>query len=92
MAVKFARKSARHSPLKKALAVLVYLCEHRFGASLDELCAQARTKRRNVHRYILALNEAGVRIRNTSGRGPGVRGNWRVEDRRGWATRIGLEQ
>jgi predicted DNA-binding transcriptional regulator YafY len=83
------RKDRRHSPLKKALAILIYICDHRSGATLEDLIEKTGSKRRNVYRYLQALNDAGARIVNIS---PSrrVKAVFRLEGRKAWANRIAL--
>lgn len=84
------RKNRRHGPVKKALAILRYLVEHRFGATIAELGEETDAKPRNVYRYIAALQEAGIRVRNVAGRGPGVKAKFRLEDRPSYARLLGI--
>jgi predicted DNA-binding transcriptional regulator YafY len=67
------RKSTRLSPLKQTLTIMAYLAEHPSGATIYELMAATGFQRRTIYRYIAALNEAGIKIKNMVGRGQGIR-------------------
>lgn len=84
------KKSSRHSPLKAALAILIYLAEHRFGATVGDLMEETGFKRRNIYRYIKALNEAGIEVVNCSPRGQGYRSKFRLADRPRWGQMVGI--
>lgn len=57
------RKSARHSPLIRALDLVLELSRLRFGMTLAEMVELLKTSRRNIYRYLDALQRAGVKFR-----------------------------
>lgn len=84
------KKTARHGPLKAALKIMVYLSEHRFGATIHDLMQETGRGRRNIYRYLAALNEAGIEIQNCSPRGAGIIARFRIVDRPRWSRMLGI--
>jgi len=56
------RKSKRHSPLMRALDLLVELSSRRYGMDYAEIMSHLGTGRRNMYRYLDALERAGVKL------------------------------
>ncbi len=48
--------------LRSCLEMLVFLVEHRFGATLEELAEELDITRRQVYRYKKALQGAGIEL------------------------------
>lgn len=78
-----------YSGLKHAIRIVIYLCDHRFGATAGDLADLTGQSTRTVWRYVKALRDAGVRIRNVRGSGHG-KALFRLVDRELWARRISV--
>lgn len=66
------RKNSRHGPLTQALGLIVELRRRRFGMDYKEIIAHLGCSRRNMYRYLKALEDAGVKLH--WGKEPG--GSW----------------
>ena len=80
------RKSARHSPLKRALDLLMELRARRFGMDYGEVEDHLGVSRREAIRYIQALEDAGIKLetRREIGDRGGLRKLFRLVDVRGY--------
>jgi len=75
----------RGCSVDRALKVLIYLTDHRFGADIQELMELTELSRRQVWRILKAINDAGillvgVRWGQRGSRGIGVKTNVRLMD------------
>lgn len=76
------------STLKLCIKLLVFLVEHRFGGTLDELAEELDITRRQVYRYKKALEGAGIQLteHRTS---VTQKKTWRLKDRPRFARLVG---
>ncbi len=81
-------RKGRHAPLTRAMRVLVYLCDHRFGGTIADLADECGVSMRETYRYLNAIEAAGIPIERAR-RGPGMN-MIRLRDRRWLAERLGV--
>ena len=54
-----------YAQLKKILAILIYLSEHRFGATVQELSKELGVTQRTVYRILKVFREMDIPIQYT---------------------------
>jgi predicted DNA-binding transcriptional regulator YafY len=82
-------KLNRHETLTCALRILCYLCDHRFGGTVQELADEVGVSRRGIYRYLAAFRAAGIPIERTFRRGVSPGNVFKLRDRRWIAERLG---
>lgn len=78
-----------YSGLKHAIRIVIYLCDHRFGATPADLAEETGQSIRTVWRYVKALRDAGVQIRNAREPGHG-KALFRLVNREIWVKRMSV--
>lgn len=78
-----------HATLRKALEVLQYLVDHRFGGTVEDFAKEFELSRRQVRRYLHALEGAGVAL-DCRRNGPSLANVWRLKDRPRFARLMGM--
>ena len=77
------------NPLARAIRVLRFLVDHRFGGTIDDLAAEADVSRRQTYRILKCLEESGVKLTGFGIKGP-TKSMFRLADRVTWANRMGV--
>jgi biotin operon repressor len=75
------RKSGRHACLRRCLDLIKLFMANRFGLSFADIQSALGLSRREVHRYIKALQQAGVGIKNVNPIGGRTPGRYRLMNR-----------
>lgn len=78
-----------HATLRKALEVLQYLVDHRFGGTIEELAKEFDLSKRQVRRYLHAIEGAGVAL-ECRRNGASLANVWRLNDRPRYARLMGM--
>ena len=84
------RRVKLHECLTRAIRLLVYLCDHRFGGTLTDLAEEAGITQRQLYHYLEAFERAGVPVERTDGCRWSGPGRAKLRDRRWIAQKLGI--
>lgn len=79
----------RHVCLIRCLKLLQLIGSTRWGVTIADMTAELGISRRNIYRYITALQMAKIRL-HASGGGRGDSKRWRLLDQREHLAKIGI--
>ena len=61
------RRVKLHKCLERALRLLAYLCDHRFGGTMEDLADEIGITQRQLYLYLEAFEGAGIPVERVDG-------------------------